>query len=511
MDPVQQKQYIALGANRTQEALDVLKQSVLTPKEVEQLQAKLRVASSTGDIHSATPPSQAVGRITAIGGYKAITGQIEVPGLFVKDQLDTLLSYGSYKQDNEDARGYAEALGYRIATPKQNKTYAESLLRKQATGSINEAESDALKIYSRHHVKDTGRGIRIIDNRIKDGNDRNHVGASCYLFVRSSVASEAMEQVQTTPFSWKDLSAPCLDATTGIALDILKRSVLTQEQVQQLQELLKTPRGVGRKEFVNSFLGIAGQIVVDGLFSKGRQLDTFLGENFHCENRAELNARVKPFGYRIATREESRTYAKSLLAKKANGSINEADSQALQMFENGGVADSIGKLFVRGWQVGYPRGGFSYSTKTLLVRDSAESISSFPPSAPVDPQTHQKLVANSIAYEPGAIISNGKRFDVLLGDASPEDGFGHMIRTLGFRLGSAEQHRMYLKDLLRRHNGPESDEVPALKAHQKGLGLNCEGVAHVEENGIVARRGGPSINDFPPFFNFYVRESDPVK
>jgi hypothetical protein len=78
------------GTNRAQVALDVLKESTLTPDQLKQLEALLRSASPTEGAPSATQ-SQAGGRFELVDGHQAVVGRITVNG----QQLDTLLSEGS--------------------------------------------------------------------------------------------------------------------------------------------------------------------------------------------------------------------------------------------------------------------------------------------------------------------------------------------------------------------------------------------------------------------------------
>lgn len=98
---------LAQGVNRAEVALDALKESELTPKQVQQLEALLKKVSAP----SATK-SPAVGEIKTIDNHQAVVGQITVNG----QQLDTLLSEGSFNKSRSDQHEYAAKLDCRMAT-----------------------------------------------------------------------------------------------------------------------------------------------------------------------------------------------------------------------------------------------------------------------------------------------------------------------------------------------------------------------------------------------------------
>jgi len=181
---------LAQGVYRAQVALEALRESKLSPAQVKQLEALLKTVSPTEGAASATT-SQAVGEIKTIDNHQAVVGQITVNGR----QLDTLLSEGSFNKSRSDQHKYAEELGYRMATRKENQAYLVSLLAKEEDKSINAAEASALKTYRDRYVRDDQgglvvRGRRVYNNDYLCGHvsDLPFYGA---LFVRASACLPA--------------------------------------------------------------------------------------------------------------------------------------------------------------------------------------------------------------------------------------------------------------------------------------------------------------------------------
>ena len=175
---------LAQGLDRAEVALEALKESELTPQQVQQLEALLKKVSAP----SATT-SPAVGEIKTIDNHQAVVGQITVNG----QQLDTLLSEGSFNKSRLDQHNYAAELDYRMATRAENRAYVDSLLAKEEDKSINAAEANALKTYRDRYVRDDQGGLDVDGRRVRDsdgnGGDFVHpkVGA---LFVRASAESK---------------------------------------------------------------------------------------------------------------------------------------------------------------------------------------------------------------------------------------------------------------------------------------------------------------------------------
>ena len=179
---------LAQGVDRAQVALDALQESNLSPAQVRQLEAFLKTVSPTEGAASAAK-SEAVAELKSVDGHQAVVGKITVNG----QQLDTLLSEGSFNKIQSDQHKYAEELGYRMATRAENRAYVDSLLAKEEDKSINAAEANALKTYRERCVRDDQGGL-VVDGRRVRGDVRYwHVfdfplfGA---LFVRASAESK---------------------------------------------------------------------------------------------------------------------------------------------------------------------------------------------------------------------------------------------------------------------------------------------------------------------------------
>ena len=157
----------------------------LSPEAREKL---LQALTGTEAAPSATT-SPAVGEIKTIDNHQAVVGQITVNG----QQLDTLLSEGSFNKSRSDQVEYAAKLDCRMATRAENRAYVDSLLAKEEDKSINAAEANALKTYIDRYVRDDQGGLDVVGRRVHDdayrwpGNVYPRDGA---LFVRASAESK---------------------------------------------------------------------------------------------------------------------------------------------------------------------------------------------------------------------------------------------------------------------------------------------------------------------------------
>jgi hypothetical protein len=166
--------------------------SGMTPEALKALSSEardklLQALTGTEAATSATT-SLAVGEIKTIDNHQAVVGQITVNG----QQLDTLLTEGSFKKSRADQIAYAEKLGYRMATRAENRAHIDSLLAKEEDKSINAAEANALQTYRDRYVLDDQGGLDVVGRRVRDdrdwyGGDRPDYGA---LFVRASAESK---------------------------------------------------------------------------------------------------------------------------------------------------------------------------------------------------------------------------------------------------------------------------------------------------------------------------------
>jgi len=171
--------------------------SDMTPEALKELSPEargklLQALTGTEAAPSATT-SPAVAELKSVEGHQAVVGQITVNG----QQLDTLLSEGSFNKSRGNQERYAGELGgdrpYRMATRAENRAYVDSLLAKEEDKSINAAEANALKTYRDRYVRDDqggldvdGRRVRVYDN-VWDADVYPCLGA---LFVRASAESK---------------------------------------------------------------------------------------------------------------------------------------------------------------------------------------------------------------------------------------------------------------------------------------------------------------------------------
>ena len=168
--------------------------SSMTPKALKALtpEARETLLQALGGT-AATPSStqsQAVSEIKSIGRHQAVVGQISING----QQLDTLLSDGSFGKSRSDQHEYAAQLGYRMATREENQAYVEGFLAKEGNDTINDAEEDALNTYRWYTVRDTAGALDVDGRRVRDYNSGRWLyyahpddGA---LFVRASAESK---------------------------------------------------------------------------------------------------------------------------------------------------------------------------------------------------------------------------------------------------------------------------------------------------------------------------------
>jgi len=179
---------LAQGANRAQVALEALKDSQLSPAQVKELEALLKTVSPTEGAGSATK-SEAVAERKLVDWHQAVVGKITVNG----QQLDTLLSEGSFDKSRSGQHEYAAKLGCRMATREENRAYVEGLLAKEGNDTINDAEKNALNTYRERYVRDTAGGLDV-DGRRVGGRDPywgdDDVPGDGALFVRASAESK---------------------------------------------------------------------------------------------------------------------------------------------------------------------------------------------------------------------------------------------------------------------------------------------------------------------------------
>jgi hypothetical protein len=175
---------LAQGVGRVDVALGALTDSELSPEQVEKLEALLKKVSPTDGGASATK-SEAVAEMMLVDGYKAVVGKIKVNG----QQLETLLSEGSFNKEREDQKAYAKSLGWRIATREENRAYVDDLLAKEDNGTISDPEKNALHTYKYRYVRDAIGGLDVAGRGVRDfinDWDADGLPISGALFVRAA-------------------------------------------------------------------------------------------------------------------------------------------------------------------------------------------------------------------------------------------------------------------------------------------------------------------------------------
>ena len=193
MDPVQitpqASQDIAKlegGVDKVKVALDALRESNLSPNQKQQLEAILKQVSPTDGAASATK-SEVVVEFKIVGYHQAMVGKMTRNG----QQLDTLLSEGSFNKTRAAQIAYAGSLGYKLATCEEHLAYVEGLLAKEGHGTINDPEKNALNTYRTRYVRHTDGGLLVVGRRVWEHNsghswhDKAHHRAGA-LFVRAA-------------------------------------------------------------------------------------------------------------------------------------------------------------------------------------------------------------------------------------------------------------------------------------------------------------------------------------
>lgn len=142
------------------------------------------------DASTSAAQSPVRGAYKQVGGHRAVSGKISVND----QELDTLLSEGSFNRKRKEQIAYAESLGYRLATREEHRAYVKSLLEKEVLGTINRAERGALATHRKRYVRDTQGGLAVSDEIRDDSSNEywNDIASRHYgaLFVRASAKSK---------------------------------------------------------------------------------------------------------------------------------------------------------------------------------------------------------------------------------------------------------------------------------------------------------------------------------
>ena len=167
--------------------------SGMTPEVLKALspevRGKLLQALAGTEAAASATKSEAVAELKSVDGHQAVVGKITVNG----QQLDTLLSKGSFDKSRSDQHEYAAKLDCRMATRAENRAYVDSLLAKEEDKSINAAEANALKTYIDRYGRDDQGGLDVDGRRVDDfgciWHDLDNPSAGA-LFVRASAESK---------------------------------------------------------------------------------------------------------------------------------------------------------------------------------------------------------------------------------------------------------------------------------------------------------------------------------
>jgi hypothetical protein len=137
------------------------KVSTASPEQIAKASSKIDEGVKGTEAAQSATTSPAVTELKQVDGHLAVVGKITANG----QQLDTLLSEGSFNKSREDQIAYAEKLGYRMATREEHVAYVKDLLAKEDNNTINEAEKNALKTYRERYVRDTQGGLNVAGRR----------------------------------------------------------------------------------------------------------------------------------------------------------------------------------------------------------------------------------------------------------------------------------------------------------------------------------------------------------
>ena len=122
---------------------------------------KARVARSTdmtpaklADVRDALPVARECQEIILQDGSRAIEIHVSVNGKMVR----AVLADSSFDKSRSDQESYAETLGGRLATGKENRAVAYDLLIDGELGKLNEVGAQLLKLYCEKVVRDSLQG-----------------------------------------------------------------------------------------------------------------------------------------------------------------------------------------------------------------------------------------------------------------------------------------------------------------------------------------------------------------
>jgi hypothetical protein len=141
--------------------------ATLTPDDLKVLKQLIAANESKAD---SPELAQTGGReITLKDGATAIEMHVVVNGETVR----AVLSDASFNKVRSAQEAYAEELGGRMATRKENRAVADALLEKEEKGTLNEADKKLLKTYREKYVRDSEGGLDVDGRRVRGNNYLN--------------------------------------------------------------------------------------------------------------------------------------------------------------------------------------------------------------------------------------------------------------------------------------------------------------------------------------------------
>jgi hypothetical protein len=95
------------------------------------------------------------GEFKTVAGHRSIVGTVMMDGR----PLETLISFGSFGKSKQDQEATAHGLGYRLATPEENRSYANGLIKLEASSLLSDPDWLALETYRNNYLRDTSNAV----------------------------------------------------------------------------------------------------------------------------------------------------------------------------------------------------------------------------------------------------------------------------------------------------------------------------------------------------------------
>lgn len=141
--------------------------ATLTPDDTAALKELIAANEDPATSSSSSPElAKTGGQEITLQGSQAIEIYVQVNGQTVR----AVLSDASFGMSRTDQNSFAEGLGGRLATRKENFAVVNALLNKEDQGNLNPAEAELLKTYRDLWVRDS-QGSIDVDRRFGDDFD----------------------------------------------------------------------------------------------------------------------------------------------------------------------------------------------------------------------------------------------------------------------------------------------------------------------------------------------------